>query len=130
MKCGDLLRERCYIADGFEPVSTPETPKWALSNSRQVTVRFIHFEDQSGAARISRNVAYFFQVNGLYEDNPEGVRFILENLLAKYGYYAKVEMMTLDPDSQRSASTMTAFLGNALPELEKTFPDWDKISKK
>jgi len=121
------IPERCYVADGYEPTSTPETPNWPLANSRRMTVRFIHFEDQSGAARISRNVAYFFQVNGRYEDNPEGVRFRLQNLFAKYGYYAKVEMMTLDPDSQRSTGTMAAFLGAALPELEKTFPDWSKL---
>jgi Protein of unknown function (DUF3485) len=122
------IPERCYIADGFEPTSTPDTPVWKLDDGRQLTVRFINFEDQSGAARISRSVAYFFQVNGRYEDNPEGVRFSLQNLFAKYGYYAKVELMTLDPSSVESAHTMTAFISSAIGELEKTLPDWKKVT--
>lgn len=122
------IPERCYVADGYEPASTPETPEWTLSNGRQITVRFIHFEDQSGASRISRCVGYFFQVNGMYKDNPEEVRFTLENLFAKYGYYAKVELMTQDPSSDESARTMNSFLSSSLGELEKTFPDWNKIA--
>ncbi|HUB26938.1 MAG TPA: hypothetical protein VL992_16045, partial [Tepidisphaeraceae bacterium] len=122
------IPERCYIADGFEPTSTPATPVWTLANGRKLKVRFINFEDQSGASRISRSVAYFFQVNGRYEDNPEGVRFSLQNLFAKYGYYAKVELMTLDPSSVESAHTMTAFLSSAMGELEKTLPDWKKVT--
>jgi hypothetical protein len=92
-------------------------------------VRFINFEDQSGAERISRSVAYFFHVNGGYESDSLAVRRRLQNLFEKYGYYAKVELMTLDPDHDRSARTMTSFLGAALGEVESSFPNWQWVTK-
>lgn len=117
------IPDRCYIADGFEPTEY-EIPTWTLANGRQLQVRFINFQDSNGAARIDRSVAYFFNVNGGYTSDPLGVRRSLQNLFEKYGYYAKVELMTLDPDHQRSANTMTAFLSSALAPVETCFPDW------
>jgi uncharacterized protein YsxB (DUF464 family) len=73
-------------------------------------------------------VAYFFQVNGVYVSNPEAVRLRMQNLFQKYGYYLKVELMTMDQDHERSANTMTDFLNVSLAEVEKSYPDWNKYS--
>ena len=121
------IPDRCYIADGFQPTDY-DFPTWDLGNGRDLQVRFINFQDQNGLARVDRSVAYFFHVNGRYESNPLGVRRSLQNLLEKYGYYSKVELMTLDPDHERSAHTMSGFLSSALPEVEKSYPDWKKVN--
>ena len=121
------IPDRCYIADGFEPTDY-NFPDWELSGGRKLSVRFINFQDTTGASRVDRSVAYFFNVNGGYESNPEGVRLRLQNLFMRYGYYAKVELMTLDPDHGRSAKTMTNFLSSALGQVEKCFPDWSKYA--
>ena len=121
------IPDRCYIADGFEPTDY-EVPTWTLADGRKFTVRFINFQDSSGTQRIDRSVAYFFQVNGRWENDPLGVRRSLQNLLEKYGYYAKVELMTLDPNHEESATTMTAFLSAAIPEVEKCMPNWQKVT--
>jgi Protein of unknown function (DUF3485) len=121
------IPDRCYIADGFEPTDY-EVPTWTLASGQALTVRFINFQDSSGTARIDRSVAYFFQVNGRWESDPLGVRRSLQNLLEKYGYYAKVELMTLDPDHQESATTMTQFLSAAMPEVQKCMPNWAAVT--
>ena len=74
----------------------------------------------------ARNVAYCFQVNGKYEfDSIKGVRFRLQNIFEKYGYYAKIELATfLGNDSAKARATMADFLSHAMPELEKCLPDW------
>jgi|GEM_PF-632549 len=122
--------ERCYVADGFQPDFWPPPPTWTLADGRSLTVRYINFVDQTGENRINRSVGYFFHVNGHYESDPLSVRRSLQNLLQRYGYYAKVELMTLDRgqgDQTRSQKTMTDFLSSALPQIEKTFPDWNKV---
>jgi hypothetical protein len=117
------IPDRCYIASGYEPTDYIY-PVWDLGPDRKIGVRFINFEDQTGPAQIARNVAYFFHVNGHYESDPEMVRARLQNLLEKYGYYAKVELMTAMTDQNRSAAVMQDFLRQALPGIEATFPDW------
>src|SRR5207248_3163645 len=73
------IPDRCYIADGYAP-SEYETPKWLVKNAggdlREIPVRFINFEDQTGGLRgmVTKSVAYFFHVNGRYESDPLGVR--------------------------------------------------------
>jgi uncharacterized protein YsxB (DUF464 family) len=119
--------DRCYVADGFEPSDYTE-PTWTLPNGRQIGVRFINFQDAGDRARPDRSVAYFFQVNGVYVSNPEAVRLRMQNLFQKYGYYLKVELMTMDQDHERSANTMTDFLNVSLAEVEKSYPDWNKYS--
>jgi hypothetical protein len=121
--------DRCYIASGYEPTDAPVEPMWTLPTGRQLQVRFINFEDQNGSNSTLTNVAYFFHVDGEYKYNPLGVRISLENLFVKYGYYAKVELMTLDLNSDESARTMQSFLGGALPDIEKTWPDWNKLTQ-
>jgi hypothetical protein len=121
------IPDRCYIADGYEPTDYTE-PKWTLAGrSDALQVRFINFQDAGDTLRPDRSVAYFFQCNGSYESDPLAVRRSLQNLLEKYGYYAKVELMTLDPDHDRSARTMVGFLNASLPEVERSFPDWKKV---
>jgi hypothetical protein len=129
------IPDRCYIADGFEPSSYKVLTWSAFDNrpgrdERKDDVRFINFEDQVAARHSEpRNVAYFFQANGEYTSDPIGVRLLLQNLRQRYGYYAKVEMMSMgDPDE--SARMMNDFLTPALPELEKCLPDWKTVQAK
>jgi hypothetical protein len=135
------IPDRCYVADGFEP-SEYTSPTWdvtphaapgsyASAPTRQMQVRFINFEDQTpGRMAAPINVAYFFQCNGSYESDPiNGVRFRLQNLTEKHGYYAKVELKTVMRDSQAAQATMTDFLRSALPEIERCLPDWEAVRR-
>lgn len=116
------IPDRCYIADGYEP-SEYKVEAWKLNDGRQVEVRYINFEDATGfASKATKNVAYFFQVNGAMESDPLGVRRRLQNLFNRQGYYAKIELMTLDPDRDESASVMRDFLVLGLREAQKCLP--------
>jgi hypothetical protein len=126
------IPERCYTADGYEPtdiqvenwdVGTPQTPNGHLD------VRYISFDDQAGTARVQKNVAYFFHCNGHYTDNSGKVRSELANLFQKYGYYSKVELMVQSKDREVAADSMRDFLRSALPEIEKCWPDWKKVTQ-
>ena len=132
------IPDRCYIADGYEPDSyTIQT--WQVGNDASgkpmsLQVRFISFEDTTGNNRVSKCVAYVFHANGEYDSNPLGVRAKLEDLTQKYGYYAKIELMTLVPktkatetDIAASTQAMSDFLTAARPEIEACFPNWNKV---
>lgn len=129
------IPDRCYIADGYEP-SSYKILSWDAfdgrpgRDERHDDVRFISFEDQVAARHAeARNVGYFFQANGEYTSDPIGVRLRLQNLRERYGYYAKVELMSIsDPDV--SARIMNDFLKPALPEIEKCLPDWKAVQAK
>ena len=128
------IPERCYTADGFEPKEANEEI-WPLPESKKCPgyenkVRYISFEDQSGRTRVQRNVAYFFNVNGRYESNPLKVRYTLQNLFQRYGYYAKIELMIQDPKREESAEAMQRFLKDAMPAIEDCFPNWADYEKK
>ena len=136
--------DRCYVADGFEP-SVYETKEWELGKyptgaERRVPVRFIDFEDQTAREQQNRCVTYFFHANGEYNDSPLVVRQKLQSLFERYGYFAKIEVMTLLPvrqgptsekaarheqDRQAAAAAMQRFLTAALPPVEKLLPDWN-----
>ena len=138
------IPDRCYIGDGFD-VSTYTTEAdqkvgaYADGSARVLTFRFINFDDQTGRGRVGRNVAYLFHVNGHYESDPLGVRRSLQNLLEPYGYYAKVELMTVSPSSSalgstqqqavqaHSLSAMEDFFAALLPEVERCLPDWQQV---
>jgi hypothetical protein len=126
------IPERCYVADGYE-ASDWEFPVWDVNSTRsklpngQVEVKFINFEDQTGVSQVTKSVAYFFHCNGNYQSDPLRVRASLQNLLEKYGYYAKVELMTTESNREKSAAVMKDFLRSALPEIEKTLPDWNSL---
>jgi Protein of unknown function (DUF3485) len=129
------IPDRCYIADGFEP-SSYKILSWSAFDGRpgrdeqHDDVRFISFEDQVAARHSeARNVAYFFQANGEYTSDPIGVRLRLQDLRERYGYYAKVELMSIS-DPETSARIMNDFLTPALPEIEKCLPDWKSIRAK
>ncbi|HZK80915.1 MAG TPA: exosortase-associated EpsI family protein [Humisphaera sp.] len=142
--------ERCYVADGFE-VKQYEEQTATLGNypdgsPRDVTFRFVGFEDQAGLVhveRVARNVGYVFHCNGSYTSSPFEVRGRLQNLLEPYGYYAKIEMMTAAPlpiglyhnvfdanNHDASIAAMESFLKEALPEIEKCLPDWKALHAK
>jgi hypothetical protein len=72
-------------------------------------------------------VAYVFHANGHYESDPLGVRQTLEDLTERYGYYAKIELMTLGEDTDVASAAMTDFLTAARPEIEQCFPNWQKL---
>ena len=128
--------ERCYVADGFD-VSQYETRSAVCGNypngtPRDLSFRLIHFEDQT-RGRVARDVAYLFHVDGVYESNSLVVRDRLASLTERYGYYAKVELMTTAPpgrrqgQSEQNVGAMVDFLTAALPELEKRLPDWQRV---
>ena len=135
------IPERCYIADGFDVTSYEEEKNQKLGSypdgrERTLNFRYLNFEDQSGRNRVNTNVAYLFHVNGHYESDPLGVRRSLQNLLEKYGYYAKVELMTISPalspqgreqSRQQSLTAMADLLRSLLPEFERCLPDWEKV---
>lgn len=134
------IPERCYVADGYE-VSNSQERSADLHGPdgwhRNVTYSFLSFDDQTGTHRVSRNVGYLFHVDGEYDDSSFGVRARLQDLRERYGYYAKVELMTQSPASQaqdpalreRSAKAMERFLAVALPEVEKCLPDWKSLHR-
>lgn len=149
------IPDRCFVADGYRP-TVYQTPRWKIptcpvdadgwtldKDGRRpqdagntgvyedagLPVRFINFEDQdTRMQKLARNVTYFFQVNGRWESDPIGVRSKLQNLFERHGYYAKVELMTMLADTNRSAAVKQDFLSSALPELEKCLPDWGKVT--
>jgi hypothetical protein len=123
------IPDRCYVADGYEP-TTYTTPQWSAFADRpgDKRIRYINFEDQTPSRKsVNRNVAYVFNCNGRYESDPLGVRQSLQNLRERYGYYAKIELMTTMDDRETSARIMNEFLDAALPEIEKSLPDWEAI---
>ena len=140
------IPDRCYIADGYD-VSRYQTKSderfgtYPDGRDRLVSFRYINFEDQTGQQRESKNVAYLFHVNGHYESDPLGVRRSLQNLLEPYGYYAKIELMTVSPrrvgeaaggqsGRDKTLAAMEDFLSSALPEFERCMPDWEKLHPK
>jgi hypothetical protein len=134
--------ERCYVADGFDVVHA-DTKSMSLGNypdgrPRDVNIQYLTFEDTTGRERIGRNVAYLFHCNGKYLSSPYEVRGALQNLFQRYGYYAKIELMTTTPQiGYRSGfevnkvgdalDAMADFLASALPEFEKCMPDWSRL---
>jgi hypothetical protein len=126
------IPERCYTADGYEPTDI-QTEMWDLKSDpwrqRNPGVRYVSFEDQTETARVRKNVAYFFHVNGEYQSDPKRVRMALQNLFQKHGYYAKVEVM-VQGDREASAISMKDFLTQALPQVEKCLPDWSQYDGK
>jgi hypothetical protein len=125
------IPDRCYIADGYEP-SSYESPTWDLgpngSGGRQLLqVRFINFEDQTGSQRVPKFVAYVFHTNGHYQSDPLVVRQVLQSLTQRYGYYAKIELMSVGTDPQVAADTMTDFLSATRSQIEACFPNWDAL---
>ena len=133
--------DRCYVADGFQP-TVYDKKNWMLGDyqkgsPRTVPVRFIDFEDLTTRGSQNRCVTYFFHANGRYMDDPNEVRIALQDLFAKYGYFAKIEVMTLlparpgatqgdplkDKDRKGAAGAMQRFLTEALPDVEKMLPD-------
>jgi hypothetical protein len=133
------IPERCYIANGFEQASkdveTMPADGFADGKARDLKFTFINFDDQTNQEH-GVFVAYFFQVNGKYTEDPIEVRKTLQDLTEKYGYYAKVEIKAASNDAGRVPTpeyraavknAITDFIGAALPELEKRLPDWQRV---
>ncbi|MCC6423556.1 MAG: hypothetical protein IT447_08770 [Phycisphaerales bacterium] len=119
--------DRCYLADGYQPREY-KVESWPITKP-PIDVRYINFEDQTGFGKQPRSVVYFFNVNGQFKDGANEVRYALQNLLQRYGYYAKVECMTAMADRDKSRQVMTGFLTLAMPEIQKLLPDWEKVEK-
>jgi hypothetical protein len=131
------IPERCYTADGYEPtelgndVWNVKTPQ--LKDGR-LPVRYITFDDSNiSEGRVGsqqkKNVAYFFHTNGIYTSESRDVRLKLQNLLARYGYYAKVELLVQSKDREAAKEAMQDFLRSALPEVENCLPDWAAVER-
>jgi hypothetical protein len=136
--------EKCYVADGFDTEGSTLVDATVGTmpdgSPRQVTYSYLHFQDRSGLDRVDRDVAYLFHVNGHYASNNIAVRNDLADLWKKYGYFAKVEVMTTARTGVRSsadevaaaqAKSKAAFndlLTAVLPEVERCLPDWKKVT--
>ncbi len=133
------IPERCYIASGYEQVTKDvqamPSDGFADHKARDVKFTFINFDDQTGQEH-GVFVAYFFQVNGKYTEDPIEVRKTLQDLTEKYGYYAKVEVKATSNDAARAQSpeyraaveaAIKDFIGSALPEIERRLPDWQRL---
>lgn len=123
------IPERCFVAEGYDPLN-PSTEKWDLGG-RSLEVRSIGFSDQRDrTAGAMCNVAYVFHVNGKFMSDSLAVRRSLQNLFAKYAYYAKVELRSDNTTREASANAMRDLLTVLLPEVEKALPDWDEYTNK
>jgi hypothetical protein len=126
------IPDRCYIADGYEP-NKYEIPTWSLGpdaggKDQKMEVRYITFDDSTGNNRVPKCVAYVFNTNGHYESDPLGVRSTLEDLTQRYGYYAKIELMSIGEGTDTSIQTaMADFLGASKAPIETCLPDWPKF---
>lgn len=124
------IPDRCMIADGYEPVGydvrSGTFGAYADGSPRQVEYRSIRFEDDTDQKRVNKNVVYFFHVNGRYESDPQGVRVSLQNLRERYGYFAKIEMLSTHPDRAVAEAAMNDLMAAALPDIERALPDWEK----
>ena len=131
------IPDRCMVADGYQPTTYEEVEAEVGTlpdgSPRKLKFRFITFEDNTGQQRVGRNVVYFFHTNGHYESSPLQVRRTLQNLLETHGYYLKVELMSTvsNPNNQpkpaRVKEAMVDFLKEALPEIERCLPDFQKV---
>jgi hypothetical protein len=127
--------DRCVTADGYEPTSY-EQPAWAIGRDLppalkhgvgdKVQVRYINFENQTGASTDPCNISYFFSVNGEFACDPLDVRGKLANLWEKKAYYAKIETMTMMPSKEEAEKTQIDFLSAAMPDVIRCMPDWEK----
>ncbi len=114
--------DRCYIADGYAP-QDPETREWKMADGESLSVRYISFEDATGfSSRVTKNVAYLFQVNGEMASSPTAVRVRLQDLTRADVYYAKVELMSLWRNRNEAEAIMKDFLKEALPEIRRCLP--------
>ncbi len=126
------IPDHCMVADGYQPSADPEIIKKELGTyvdgtPRKIEMRFINFEDQSPTQRVSKNVAYFFQVNGEYVNGPLAVRRKLQNLFERRGYYAKVEVSNTVGNQTEAADDMAGLLAELLPRVEQCLPDWKQV---
>jgi len=133
------IPERCYVASGYEQVTKDVVPMradgFADGKARDLKFTFINFDDQTNQEH-GVFVAYFFQVNGKYTEDPIEVRRTLQDLTEKYGYYAKVEIKAASNDTARTLTpeyhaavekAIEDFIGAGLPEIEKRLPDWQRV---
>jgi hypothetical protein len=143
------IPDRCMVSDGYEPkdpgTRTVAAGAYPGGRPREVTFQFTTFEDQTGSGRVSKNIGYFFHCNGAYAASPLDVRYKLQRLTERHGYYAKVELMTVETGTratiaaargdaaqkahgaEAAAASMTDLMTHALPELERCLPDWDAV---
>lgn len=123
------VADRCYVADGFKP-STWEVLNWPIlprekDDEKNTEVRLINFIDQIDSRQSKPvQVAYFFQVNGTYADDPIfEVRKIRANLVEKRGYHAKIEIRTDVADAREAEPMIRDFLQHVMPDVERVLPD-------
>jgi hypothetical protein len=118
------IPERCYLADGFG-LEQQGSPAWEIGG-RTVETRFLTFENTDRQNAPKSHVGYFFHVNGAYEGNSLRVRAALQNLFARYGYYAKVEVRVDKVPRGQAEGVIRDFLTAALPHVEASLPDWSE----
>jgi hypothetical protein len=138
--------EKCYLADGFDMASDPETVPATVGTLADGTTPRRTCRTASSASRTRRARARR-QRRGVpvpreraYESSNVGVRAELANLFQRYGYFAKVELMTAAPSTaggtaadraatrEQSLKAINDLLASALPEVERCLPDWKQVT--
>jgi hypothetical protein len=121
----------CYVAGGYT-TEKAEGVSWAKvrSDGQELPLRFLSFDHKEGGFRANVHVAYTFHVNGVYEENQIRVRQRMQNLLERYAYYAKVEVMNGAANREAAAGEMQDFLRQILPKVEAALPDWQQYKRK
>lgn len=118
------IPERCYLADGYA-LKQQGSPVWPI-DGRSVESRFLTFENTDRQNSPPCHVAYLFHVNGGYEGSSLQVRAALQNLFARYGYYAKVEVRADAMQRGQAETVIREFLAASLPHVEASLPDWSQ----
>ncbi len=75
------------------------------------------------------NTGYTFQVDGQYVPDPAQVSELFWQAQSKYGYDAKIEVDVLGSTTREQAKrAIISFLRAALPDIERTLPNWQKLN--
>ena len=99
----------------------------SLPNAKEVAETLL-FEIRSGRLTLEQFSAAV-QVDSKYLLNSleHPISWKSATYIQKYVYYAKVELMTTESSPDKAAGVMKDFLRSALPEIEKTLPDWNSL---
>lgn len=133
------IPERCMTGGGFVPtdprtVTLPDVPAFGKSGA-DLPVKYVEFTEQGARATTGAtagrklNFAYFFQVNGQYDENAlSGVQAKLQDLRNEYGYYCKIELRAQHGEhADQARAAFADFLRHALPQIERCLPDWEQV---
>ncbi len=103
-----------------QPVNLPK----GIADTRMQITRFIAPDGTKLYA------GYFFVANGQIATTAFDVRRMAFDKSAKYAYYMKVQVSSVDVTSEEElASSSAELLNELLPELMRCVPDWLKVER-